>query len=204
MSQPNANQEFTLSVTGKHIEVTKPIRDYIEEKIAKIEKISGHIIDIIVRLDVEKLNHSVDVALHFSHFKVKVGATTENMYSAIDKAFEKLGAKLRKWKSRIQDHHAKGVSVTDMQVSILESAQHEAEELTQEIIDANNSTLESDYTLPKVVKEKKHPLKTLTLEEAVMKMELSGDHFLVYRSEEEQSIKVIYRRDDRSYGVMSP
>ncbi|MCB1067823.1 MAG: sigma 54 modulation/S30EA ribosomal C-terminal domain-containing protein, partial [Simkania sp.] len=48
------------------------------------------------------------------------------------------------------------------------------------------------------------PLKHLTLDEAVMKMELSDDHFMVYRSEEEQNLKVIYRRRDGSYGIIAP
>ena len=198
------DQEYTISVVGKNIEITKPIRDYIEEKIAKIEALSTDIIDVKVRLDVQKLNHMVDIFLKFSHFRVNVRAITENMYSAIDKSFEKLYTKLRKWKSRIQDHHNKGVAVTEMEVNVLEHAQHEIEDINQEIIDANNDNLQKDYALPKVVKKKKRPLKTLTIDEAVMKMELSDDNFKVYRSEEDQALKVIYRRRDGSYGVISP
>ncbi len=203
-SQKFDDQEYTISVVGKNIEITKPIRDYIEEKIAKIEALSTDIIDVKVRLDVQKLNHMVDIFLKFSHFRVNVRAITENMYSAIDKSFEKLYTKLRKWKSRIQDHHNKGVAVTEMEVNVLEHAQHEIEDINQEIIDANNDNLQKDYALPKVVKKKKRPLKTLTIDEAVMKMELSDDNFKVYRSEEDQALKVIYRRRDGSYGVISP
>ena len=196
--------EYTISVIGKNIEITKPIRDYIEEKITKIEKITNHIIEVDVRLDVQKLNHSVDIILKFSHFKVKVGAITENMYSAIDKAFERLSAKLLKWKSRIQDHHARGVSVTEMEINVLEHARDEIEQINEEITDANNRQLEDQYSLPTVIKKKSRSLKHLTLDEAVMKMELSDDHFMLYRSEEEQNLKVIYRRRDGSYGVISP
>lgn len=203
-SQKFDDQEYAMSVVGKNIEITKPIRDYIEEKIGKIETLSTDIIDVKVRLDVQKLNHMVDIFLKFSHFRVNVRAITENMYSAIDKAFEKLYTKLRRWKSRIQDHHNKGVAVTEMEVNVLEHAQHEIEEINQEIIDANNDNLQKDYALPKVIKKKKRPLKTLTIDEAVMKMELSDDNFKIYRSEEDQALKVIYRRRDGSYGVISP
>ena len=197
-------QEYTVNIIGKHIEVTKPIRDYVEEKISKIESLSTHIIDVRVNLDVQKLNHTVDIIMKFSHFKVNVHAITENLYPSIDKAFERLYTKLRKWKSRIQDHHAKGVSVTEMEINVFEHAQHEIEEINQEIIDANNESLKEDYVLPKVIKKKKRSLKNLTMDEAVMKMELSNDHFMIYRSEEEQALRVIYRRRDGSYGVVSP
>ena len=198
------NQEYTVNVIGKHIEITKPIRDYVEEKIEKIESFSNHLIDLRVNLDVQKLNHSVDIILKFSHTNVNVHAITENLYSAIDKAFDKLYKKIRKWKDKIQDYHAKGLSVTEMEVNVLEHAQHELEEIDQAIIDANNESLESEYSLPKVVKKKKRPMKILTMDEAVMKMELSNDNFMIYRSEEDQAFKVIYRRRDGSYGIVSP
>lgn len=197
-------EKYIISVIGKNIEITKPIQEYIEEKIAKIEKITNHIIEVGVRLDVQKLNHSVDLMLKFSHFKVNVGAITENMYSAIDKAFERLYSKIRKWKSRIQDHHARGVSVTEMEVNVLEQSKDEVEQINEDIADANNQKLQEEYSLPTVLKKKKIPLKHLTLEEAVMKMELSDDHFMVFRSEEEQNLRVIYRRRDGSYGIISP
>ncbi|MCB1084842.1 MAG: ribosome-associated translation inhibitor RaiA [Chlamydiia bacterium] len=184
--------------------MTRPIRDYVEDKIGKIEALSTHIIDVRVNLDVQKLDHIVDIIMKFSHFKIKVRAITENMYSAIDKAFERLSAKLRKWKSRIQDHHAKGVSVTEMEVNVLEHGQQELEEINDEIIDANNRSLEQDYAPPKVIKKKKRAFKNLTLDEAVMKMELSDDHFMLFHSEEEQGLRVIYRRRDGSYGIISP
>ena len=198
------HQEYTVNIIGKHIEVTKPIRGYVEEKISRIEALSTHIIDVRVNLDVQKLNHTVDIIMKFSHFKVNVHAITENLYTSIDKAFERLYTKLRKWKSRIQDHHAKGVSVTEMEVNVLEHAHHEIEEINQEIIDANNESLKENYALPKVIKKKKRFLKNLTMDEAVMKMELSNDHFMIYRSEEEQTLKIIYRRRNRSYGIVSP
>ena len=204
MVEITEDRDYNVVIIGKGVEVTKPIREYIEEKVSKIEKLTPHIIDVHIRIEVQKLNHFVDIVMKFSHFKVKVGAVIDNMYAAIDKAFHRLDAKLRKWKDRIQDHHAKGVSVTEMEINVLEGAEAELEQIDEEIIDANNSTLEVDYKLPKVIKKKKRSLKVLTLEEAVMKMELSGDHFLIYRSEEDQVLKVLYRRRDNSYGVISP
>lgn len=206
MSQSAKNfnsQGYNVAVVGKNIEVTKPLRDYVDEKISKIEMMTHHIIDVRVRLDVQKGNHMVDIVTKFSHFKIYVRSNTENMYSAIDKAFERLYSKLRKWKGRIQDHHAKGVAVTEMEVNVLEHVDREIEEIDREIIDENNRSLEQWFSSPIVVKKKSRPLKMLTLDEAVMKMELSDDHFMIFRSEEEQNLKVIYRRRDGSYGVVS-
>ncbi len=54
-----------------------------------------------------------------------------------------------------------------------------------------------------VIKQKTLPLKTLTTEEAVMKMELSGDQFLIYKNEVDHKLKVIYRRKDENYGIIN-
>lgn len=197
-------QDYTVAITGRNFEITKPTKEYIAEKIAKIEKISNHVLDLHVKLDIQKLNHTVDIILKFAHTKVKVHASSESMYPAIDKAFDRLYSKLRKWKSRIQDHHAKGHSVVEMEVNILERDEEDLKAIDQEIVEENNRKVEESYKLPKVIKKKKLPLKMLTLDEAVMKMELSDDYFMVFRSEEEQNLKIIYRRKDGSYGVISP
>lgn len=87
----------------------------------------------------------------------------------------------------------------EMGVKILETTQEEKESQEEE---ESPALIEKSFA-PRVVKEKARPLKICTLQEAVMKMELSGDRFLIFRSEEEQRLKVIYRRHDQSYGVMS-
>lgn len=190
------NQKSALSVIGKNVEITPAIREQIEGKLKKLEPLIPDMIDVKVCLGIQKLEHSVDIGVKFSHFRLNVRAVTENMYLAIDKAFERLSKKCLKWKSRIQDHHGRKISVKEMEISVLERSEEEG------VGKESEETL-SQYTVPKVIKKKKRPLKVLTIEEAVMKMELSDDHFKVYRSEEDQKLKVIYRRRDGSYGVIS-
>ena len=56
----------------------------------------------------------------------------------------------------------------------------------------------------RVIKQESRPLKTLTYDEAIMKMELSGDSFLLFKNEVDQKLKVIYRRKDENYGIIEP
>ena len=80
----------------------------------------------------------------------------------------------------------------------------------QELFDTN-SAIEDEtfrrieqYRPPQIVKQETAPLKTLNCDEAIMKLELSGDPFLIYRSEEDRKLRVIYRRDDRTLGIVEP
>ena len=204
MTEPGAEETYRLQIFGHNVEVTTPLEDYVREKVHKVEKLTDNILDVEVRLDVQKLNHSCEVVIKFSHFKVKVHAATTDMYASIDKAFERLQSKMRRWKDRIQDHHARGVSAIEMQVNVLENTMALGDSFEEDIIDENNRSLDDKYFPPKVASQRTRHMKTLTLKEALMKMELSGDNFLIYKSEEEQVLKVLYRREDGSYGIITP
>ncbi|MCH9631057.1 MAG: Ribosome hibernation promotion factor [Chlamydiia bacterium] len=197
------DDEVHVTVVGKNVEITGPLKDYVMEKIKKIEMLNHLIIEIIVRLDVQKIDHSVDIIMKFSHFKVNVHAMTHDMYASIDKAFDRLKAKLRKWKGRIQDHHNKGVSTIDLKVNVLEKVATELEEINDQIEEQSYEEIEEQFKPPVVHKEKTRILKTLSIDEAVMKMELSHDNFIVFKCEADLHLKILYRRRDNSYGVIS-
>jgi putative sigma-54 modulation protein len=196
-------ENYRVVVEGKNITITNPIRDYVMERLSKVEKISTDIIDVVVKLEVHKLQHECSVVMRSSHLRMKVHASTDDLYSAIDKAFDKIRVQLRRWKTKIQDHHAKGVSAIDMEIQVFEHLAHQDQERDQDIVEENNASLDKGDGRPKIVRKKTRALKTLTLDEAWMKMDLTDDYFMVYRSEEDHTIKVIYRRRDGSYGVIS-
>lgn len=207
MSEVNIGDEkYRLSIFGHNIEVTKSIREYIIEKLHKIEHFTDLLIDVAVRLDVQKLEHKCEVVMKFSHFKVVTHATTTDLYASIDKTFHKMQNKLRRWKSRIQQHHDKipqQPTIEAVPVSIYERAADELNTINDQIDEANYEEMDKEMSLPSIVKNKTIPLKMLSTQEAIMKMELSHDNFLLYRCEEDQKLKVIYRRRDGHYGVIS-
>jgi putative sigma-54 modulation protein len=60
------------------------------------------------------------------------------------------------------------------------------------------------FSPPQIIGTETKPLKMLTLDEAIMKVDLSGDNFLIFRCEEDQKLKVLYRRTDGHYGLIQP
>lgn len=197
-----ANEGYTIYVVGKHFQVTEAIRNYVWEKLARIEKIADHIIDITVTLDTQKLEHTCSIHMNFIHFHVKVGASTDNIYSAIDKAADRIVKLVRRYKTKLQSHRAKDVTTVDIHVNVIKPLQDNLKEINDEILAENAREDEDRYKLHEVVAKETMPLKTLTQDEAVMKMEITDDAFMIYRSEEDQMLKVIYRREDRNYGLV--
>ena len=197
-------QEYALHIVSKHKEASEAIKEHIQRKLTKLEKFTDRIVDIHVNCEVQKLNHNVRIGMKFSHFRVQTHATTLDLYQSIDKAIEKLQRKLSKWKSKIQHHHTKEPKMVSMPVDIYEGTEKYLEDINDAIEEETQERVESMMAPPKVVKEKKRNLKMLTNDEALMKLELSMDNFLVFRSEEDQKLKVAYRRRDNSYGLLQP
>lgn len=196
------NEDYNLSVVGKNVQVTDAIKSYVLEKITKIEKIADHIIDVVVTLDAQKLEQSCSILLNYSHFHIKVSASTDSLYSAIDKASDRASGLVRKYKDKLQSHRFKNRSTVDIHVNVIEPLQDELKQINDDIEAETVRRASGEFDLHKVVAEETMPLKTLTQDEAVMKMEITERPFLIYRSEEDQKIKVIYRREDENYSLI--
>lgn len=199
------NSEYNITIVGKSVLVTDAMKAHAQEKLSKIEKFHNHIMHIHVKMDIEHLTHKVVIIAKFDHFKVKAEAESNDMYVSIDLAVDRLQRQLRRWKEQIQDHSQKKLSAIDLDVLFLKKPYYrELEEFNAEIEEENAKKAKSELELPHMTGRKKIPLKELTTDEAIMKLELSKDHFLLYRSEEDRKLKVMYRREDGNYGIIQP
>ncbi len=196
------NQEYNLSIIAKHFQITDPIRNYVFEKLNKIEKIPDQIIDVSVTLDAQKLEFSCSILMNFIHFHIKAQSSTDSLYSAIDKTIDRLVTLTRKYKTKLQSHRFKDLATVDIHVNVVKPLMDNLKAINEDI-EAENARQENEkYSLHQVVAKELMSLKTLTQDEAIIKMEISDDPFLIFRSEEDQKMKVIYRRPDDNYGIV--
>ncbi len=195
---------YRVDIIGRNIQVTEPIRMYVWDKLSKIERFHNHIMHLHMTLEIQKLEHVCTVVLKIDHTEVKCQADSTDMYASIDRAIDRLHTLLARYKSRLQDYHKKKMSAIDMQVNVLHRPYNEVEEINSAIEQVNAKKQMDSYGPPKIIGTESKPLKTLTVDEAVMKMDLSGDSFLIFRSQEDMKLKVLYRRRDGHYGLIQP
>lgn len=196
---------YNISVTGRNVMVTDAMKNYAIEKVSKIERFSKRIVDVVVTMDVQKLDHRVDIVMKVDHIKIKAQADSDNMYASIDKAVDKLETQLLRYKSKIQDHHlGRGKASAEMNVKVVRAiADQEAlMNVNTDIEDETRHRLLDKYAPHRIVNRETHHLRSLTDGEAILKLDLSGDMFLIYRGEEDRKLKVIYRRNDGDFGVI--
>lgn len=93
-----------LNLTGRHVELTDSLRDYINTKFAKLERHSDHINNVHVILDVEKLNQKAEATIHVSGAELFAPTEHQDMYAAIDSLIDKLDRQVIKHKEKLARH----------------------------------------------------------------------------------------------------
>ncbi|MEJ2059198.1 MAG: ribosome-associated translation inhibitor RaiA [Gammaproteobacteria bacterium] len=94
-----------LDLTGHHMDITPALRDYVTDKMGKLERHFDNVIDVHVVLSVEKLRHKAEASILVSGNKLFADAVDEDMYAAIDALSDKLDRQVLKHKDKVQDHH---------------------------------------------------------------------------------------------------
>lgn len=176
-------------VTGKNLEVTPALRAYAEKRVAKLTKFFEHYksVHAEILLSMQRELGVVEVTLRVSGLILRGVGKTEDMYASIDQAVERIERQLVKYKSRIQTRlqdvpkisSVAGNGFADLPVDE-ETAPHQ------------------------IVRTKRFAIKPMSVEEAVLQMELIGHDFYVFANASTEEVNVVYRRKDGNYGLIEP
>ena len=94
-----------IDVTGHHVELTDPLRNYVSDKFERLERHFDQVTDVHVILSVEKLRHKAEATMHITGGKLFADSTEADMYAAIDGLTDKLDRQIKKHKEKMTDHH---------------------------------------------------------------------------------------------------
>lgn len=94
-----------IVLTGRQIDVTPALKDYVHSKFDRLSRHSDDVLDIQVVLEVEKLDHKAEATVHLRRKVVHADAEGVDMYAAIDLLADKLDRQVLKHKERATDHH---------------------------------------------------------------------------------------------------
>ena len=166
-----------IHIVARKIKMTGPIREFIEGKLEKIREYLDNIVWAQVIVSVEKKIHTAEVIVHAGHQTMKAAASTDELYSAIDKAMDKMEAQVKKYKERFTDHHA-----------------------TEKVDSSEFTTIMGPEIRFSVVKDV--PLKPMSREEAVIEMEKLGFNFWLYQEKGSKQLQVVFKRLDSTYGLL--
>ena len=178
-----------ITVTGRHFEITAPLREHIENKIGKLTRYLEGITDVSVVLSVEKHRHIAEFILQVNG-KSPIRAVEEmhDMYLAVDTALDKIERQVRKTKDKGTGRKGRTNIIkegTDMIAT---------DELNEDVLENR----------PKVIRSPKFAVKPMSVDEAAMQIEISDNEFLAFLNSETDQMNVMYKRRDGNYGLIEP
>jgi len=101
---------MNFSLTGHHLDITPAIRDYVTQKLTRINRHFDHVIDVNVIVTVEKLDQKIEANVHLSGKDIHVEAIEPDMYAAIDMLADKLDRQVLKHKEKRESQRHEGAS----------------------------------------------------------------------------------------------
>lgn len=94
-----------LSISGRHIDVTDALKDYVTGKLAKLERHYDHITNIHVVLSVDKLDQKAEATAHVSGAELFADAVSQDLYAAVDMLADKLDRQVIRHKEKLIERH---------------------------------------------------------------------------------------------------
>lgn len=195
MQKVNVNTPITI--TGRHVEVTDSIRDFVTKKIEGIKLDYPRILEAKVVIDVQGERQIARIILFCSdHITIEASTTGSDMYACLDETITKISRRMRKHKTRLMKRFRPHRQTT---IRHLDERVYGSEEIETTLDHPEEATEDPE---PMIIHRESYKLKTLYKEEAIMEMELNDKPFLLYRNARRNVLQIVYRRDDGDYSIV--
>ena len=199
-----------IVVKGRHAEIPERFRQQVAEKLAKIEKLDPKVITVDVELSKERnprqsdLCERVELTVYSRGPVVRAEAAAQDCYAALDSAYQKLEARLRRSHDRRRVHHG---NKTPVSVATATAGLEARASAALASGDSQETLLgdglgDGDGTGPMVIREKTHDAKAISIDQALYEMELVGHDFYLFIDADSAQPAVVYRRHAYDYGVI--
>ena len=181
-----------IETVARNMRLTDNIRDYVEKKAAKLERFLQEIDEIRVELSYIKSARSAldrqvaQITVHGKGFILRSEERADDIHTAFDAALEKMQRQIDRYKGK--HYHGRGDGRS-----------------AAEVLEEDLPVDETGELLPLIARRKKFIVLPMNEDEAVEQMRLLGhDNFFVFFNAEQNSIQVLYRRRNGSYGLIEP
>ena len=172
-----------IEVSGIHIPIQEEVDNHIRKKLEKLTKYLDKMVSVKVILKMERERYITEINVLAKKATIYGEGRSEDVYVSIEKAVDRVGRQVRKFKERSKSH------------------KHHAR-LAQERMPLELSSLPEVRS--KVIHVTRQIAKPMSLDEAVMQMDLSREKFLVFLDAATAQVNVIYKMHSGDYGLIEP
>jgi len=181
-----------VSITGRHVDLTDPLKAYVNDKLGHLKHSFDHVVDVHVVLTVEKYRQRCEINMAANGITIHAKHETDDMYAAIDGVIDKLNRQLKRYRAKLQRHQG--------------SQRKTSMKLSEKFLDVSHDTDElTEAYKPSTLADEVVDVQVMSMDEAVMTMELSEkDNVLLFTNEETGKLNALTRRPDGSLSWIEP
>ena len=173
--------KFTF--TEKKMDSSEELRAYSMRKIGKLDRFFRNEGEAFVTYSIERGRFKAEITIHNNGMYYRASELTNDMYASVDSGVAAIERQIRRNKTRLEKKLREGVLEKEA-APAFESAEEEAEEF-------------------KIVRSKRFSIKPMSVQEAILQMNLLGHEFFVFRNmDAEDAISVVYERKNGGYGLI--
>ena len=196
-----------IHFTGRQMDVSNAMKQFVTEKLEKITKYWTSIQDINVTLSIEKYRHIAEIGVTGKPFSLNGEEVTSDMYVSVGAVIEKLERQAKRQKEKVRDRK----KVRGGKEAMIEKMNAYAAQGSDDDDDQGFSSGEEGDDLdgeaelqPRVVRSTRFEAKPLTVEEASLRLADSSIAFIVYRDADTSRINVLFKAADGNFGLIDP
>ena len=175
-----------ITYVARKVNLRDNFKERVEQKLKKFSKIFSDNAEATVVVTLEKNRQTVEITIKDNSMVFRAESTMPEMNDALDKVADLISGQLRKHKTKLSKRIKTG-SIDDLFVAPVEE---DADMEDEEAFD--------------IVRRKQVPLKPVSVEEAILQMEMVGHQFYMFLNADTNLINVVYIRKDGSYGLLEP
>ncbi|HDR06649.1 MAG TPA: ribosome-associated translation inhibitor RaiA [Candidatus Coatesbacteria bacterium] len=183
-----------ISVVGRNYEVSDAVHRYLEERLGRIRRHFDRVMEAGVVLAVEKYRHRAEITINTGGVGMRGEGETGDMYTSIDLAVDKIDRQVRRYKDKLNRRKYQQAPAPQPEEAL--------PAVTHELLEPDAGEL--DESQRHVIKTERHMVKPMSLDEAVMQMDLLNADFYVFTNASTDRLNVIYRRADGNVGWLAP
>ena len=166
---------------SKDMAVSDSLKSRVEKKLSKLERYFREEPEATIRFKVQKgARNIVEITVNAAGVILRAEESSNDMYLSIDHAVDKLESQIRRHRTKLE----KRIRTAELE-PVIEAPVYE----------------EQNYD---IVRTKKFAVKPMSVEDAITQMELLGHDFFLFLNEESETMNVLYRRHDGTYGLLQP
>lgn len=221
---------MNTTVSFRHMDSSPALRDYATKKLERVvDKYVHGRVDATVVMSVEKFRHIATFTVQIKNLTVKGDSSSEDMYSSVDLALDKIERQLRRHKERLRSHKpASGAEQgKSFRMSVV-APPAAGEELDEDFADDYKNYPEEDgatasaspaeaapaaespsepetvqMAAPEITRQRDYEAKVLSVQEAALQLDLLDDRqFYVFTNADTSAINIVYRRADGTFGLI--